>query len=180
MPACWFILLHHWRKIWWNTLIIHLDQTANTSWKPAVKWNKKKKKGLFQILTEVWRDTFWWQQGWKVPPLLISLGQRVSLSSHYICLSFLLFSHSRSLSHTHTSRAADPVPLCGLLTCSQGHGWLKQWQVDSTLKLSIDPRELNQTSNPPSLSVRARSGTKGEDAWRVRGQAPPLHPHCAS
>lgn len=89
---------------------------------------------------------------------------------------------SLDCSHTPTrariNRAANP--LCGLPTCSRGRRWLKQWQVDSTLKLSIDPRELNQTAKLPSLSVQARSGTKGKDTWRVRGQSPPLHPHCTS
>lgn len=67
---------------------------------------------------------------------------------------------SVSSSHTEAWCCWSRRPLCGLLTCSWGHGWLKQWQVDSTLKLSIDPRELNQTANPPSLSDPALGGTE--------------------
>lgn len=122
-----------------------------------------------------------WLDRWILSPHLISAGLNVSLSSAYICLSVCTHTPqppSLDCSHinTHMRRAADPVPLCGLLTCRWGHGWLKQWQVDSTLKLSIDPREPNQTANPPSLSTQALGRTEGEDMRRVRGQAPPLYP----
>lgn len=111
-------------------------------------------------------------------PLILSLQVWVflyPLSMSASSFLFLLTAHTQTCART---AAADPVPLCGLPTWSRGHGWLKQWQVDSTLKLSIDPREPNQTANPPSLSARDLGGTKGEDTPRVRGQTPPQLPHC--
>lgn len=124
-----------------------------------------------------------WQQDSEVadsfsPSYLFRFCYPLSISA---CPSFFSFFFLLPLDCSHTNTRTGlliPSPLCGLPTCSRGHGWLKQWQVDSTLKLSIDPRELNQTANPPSLSGRALGGTKGEDAPRARGQTPPLHPHC--
>lgn len=100
--------------------------------------------------------------------ILITAGPSVSSSPLYACLSFfswLLAYHCKDCwSH----------PIGGLPTCSWGHGWLKPWQVDSTLKPSIDPWEQNETANPLSLSTWTLCGTEGKDTQRVRGHAPPL------
>lgn len=111
------------------------------------------------------------QRDWKVV-------QHSFLSVQVFFLSLYL-----SLLHSLTpqrNRAADPGPLRAPPTRSPGHRWLKQWQVDSTLKLSIDPWEPNQTASPPSLSARdAQRRAEGRGARRARGQPPPLHPqHC--
>lgn len=134
-------------KIWFNTPIIHLSRTEKLHDRGGIrfddsgaeKWRKKKENThsyLFRF------ECFF--------IFFIYLPSYFSLS--------LDCSPSHIGTHTYRGRAADPVPLCAPPTCSRGHGWLKQWQVDSTLKLSIDHQELNQTANPQSLSARASSG----------------------
>lgn len=70
--------------------------------------------------------------------------------------------------------AAEPTPLCFLPTCRLGRRWLKQWQVDSTLKPSIDPWELNQTANPPSLSARLSVAPRGRTCGGWEGRLRPV------
>lgn len=105
---------------------------------------------------------FWFQDpGWCAQLTAVGLKSGSTL----VLISSGLFSISLSFLHSLTpqkNRAADPGPLRAHPTCIRGHRWLKQWQVDSTLKLSIDPWEPNQTASPPSLSARAAQRRRGK------------------
>lgn len=97
----------------------------------------------------------------KCGPPLVIIAKCFSFS--WVLSLSLLPSLSFFCSFTpQRNRAADPGPLCAPPTCSRGHRWLKRWQVDSTLKLSIDPWEPNQTANPPSLSARSAQRHRGK------------------
>lgn len=109
---------------------------------------------------------FWFQDlGSCAQPVAVGLKSGSALvlitSDPSVAFSYFPLSFSHSLT-PQRNRAADPSPLRAPPTCSQGHRWLKRWQVDSTLKLSIDPWELNQTASPPSLSARAAQWHRGK------------------
>lgn len=109
---------------------------------------------------------FWFQDlGWCAQLVAVGLksGSTLILITSGASVAFSCFPLSLFLTRSHQrKRAADPGPLRAPPTCSRGHRWLKRWQVDSTLKLSIDLWELNQTASPPSLSAWAAQWHRGK------------------
>ena len=136
--------LHRWKRIWLNARMIYPDKQTN----------------------------FMTQRAWMLMLFRMTRGSGLKLwPSTERFVFFVLLSaappqpaplrFSCSLPHWGTG-LLSPVHSALLRHAVGGHRWLKRWQVDSTLKLSIDPWELNQTANPPSLSARAASAAQRE------------------
>lgn len=172
MSACWFTLLHLWRKIWLNTLIIHLDQIEKLHGcleRDGIK-NKTKQPSVISNLDRSVEEYVLMAVGLKSGPtlILISLGPGLSLSSLYICLSFFLsFRGSHSNTHKQGCWSCPPLRSSNM----QPGSWMIKAVAGGLHFETINRPPRAESNSKPSISVspgpkwhRGRGCAEGERA----------------